>query len=492
MDRQDSLSKFSGGIKNETATKYLSFKDYDINSDTMPKLSREQISYIGTCLEDHHAIFSTFWALGNISFSKSIPTAAVNFERDGSGRAVNFVFNPDFWQELSHYDRMFIICHECLHIVFKHGKRMMTRQNYENINKTKEITKMLNHQITNIALDLPVNHSLVNRFGFFQKNIKNWNKYSWVDTVFPGQNVPDSKYFEYYMGELYKNAQKIDISSLLKGIGSPDDHGSYGYGNKNDEKSEEETNQEEKDILEKINKLLNEDEKKDIEDILNESNKEAEEEEKNNKDKQQAKKNNPGTQAGNKIWTFKTNKNKAKKTWKYLVKKVYLYNKHVWGEDEQWIRPSRRNALLSRKLILPSANDTYDSKEKQKVNAWVFLDVSGSCDAFVSRFWDLTTTIPDKLFKTRLFSFDTQTHEIINGKILGGGGTAFDIVENMIQKYIRKERTKYPHVVIMITDGCGNQVNPQYPDRWHWIMPDGSNENYIHTKSHKYRLEDFE
>lgn len=491
MELNDNLSKFNGGMRNEVADAYLSFKDYNPESDIMPKLTREQISYIGTCLNDYHAIFYTFWSLGNISFSKSVQTASVVFEQDGSGRVVNFIFNPDYWQSLRHYDRIFIICHECLHIVFKHGKRMRTLQNYDKIDKNKEVLTILNHKIINCAMDLAVNHTLVNRFGFIQKHIKGWNQLCWVETIFPGGDISNKKYSEYYIGKLKENSKKFNITKLLNGVRTADCHDKYG----NKEGTEQDDmDKEERELLKKINKLLGNDEKKDIQDILNESNKEAccEDKDGENDKTEKVQEHNPGYGKGDKIWTFDTNIKVPKKNWKTLIKKAYLVNKHVWSDDDQWIRPARRNALLDASLMLPSCNDTYDSKERNKVNAWVFLDVSGSCEAFVPRFWDLTKTIPNKLFNTRLFSFDTQTHEIFNGKIEGGGGTSFHIIEDMIQSYMVKEYVKYPHVVIVITDGYGDDVIPKYPERWHWIIPRGGKTNLINNKSIIYKLEDFE
>ena len=144
--------------------------------------------------------------------------------------------------------------------------------------------------------------------------------------------------------------------------------------------------------------------------------------------------------------------------------------------------------------MLPSVMEHDDAEDKQRVNAWVFLDVSGSCSSFVSRFWDLTKTIPKRYFDARLFSFDTSVYEIIKGKILGGGGTSFSVIEASIREIIKRENKRYPDAVIVITDGAGNYVDPLKPKNWHWIMPCGSTTSYCNTKkkSTVHNLEDFE
>ena len=73
--------------------------------------------------------------------------------------------------------------------------------------------------------------------------------------------------------------------------------------------------------------------------------------------------------------------------------------------------------------------------------------------------------------------FDTKVYEttIESRRLYGFGGTSFDIIEDYIQSYIKKNNLKYPEAVFVITDGCGNSVNPQIPKNWYWFL----SKNYI-------------
>ena len=79
--------------------------------------------YFDLCrsMEQYHSVFETMWSMGKPSFTSDIPTAAVAFDKDG--KYIDFLFNPEFWGELSEYEKIFIICHECLHVILSHGLR---------------------------------------------------------------------------------------------------------------------------------------------------------------------------------------------------------------------------------------------------------------------------------------------------------------------------------------------------------------------------------
>jgi len=73
----------------------------------------------------------------------------------------------------------------------------------------------------------------------------------------------------------------------------------------------------------------------------------------------------------------------------------------------------------------------------------------------------------------------------------GGGGTSFSAIEGYIQ-YTIKEGGKYPEIICVITDGAGNNVLPEYPDRWHWLISNNGCTSYCPKQSKIYALEDFE
>ena len=146
-------------------------------------------------LDTHHALFYKMWEMGKPFFDTSIQTAAVQFDRDG--QQVSYLFNPDFWNSLSDYERIFIICHESLHVILNHGYR------------TKDTDNM---QKANIALDIVVNHTLVRKFGFDRTKLSMEKDMCWTDTIFPNEQVPDNECFEYY----YKKIKDGPMNNFLK------------------------------------------------------------------------------------------------------------------------------------------------------------------------------------------------------------------------------------------------------------------------------------
>lgn len=137
-------------------------------------------------LENHHAIFYELWQIGRPLFTDEIATAAVRFAENGE--FVEFVFNPEYWNNLTPYERLFVISHECLHVVLNHGVRTTAQNN--------------NGQQINTALDVVVNHLLVNSFGFDRKRIRDEDVLCWTDTVFkedPKVNeIPTDESYEFY------------------------------------------------------------------------------------------------------------------------------------------------------------------------------------------------------------------------------------------------------------------------------------------------------
>ena len=133
----------------------------------MLKISSEEWLEISYSLEPHHAVFYKVWQMGKPVFDESIDTAAVQFDQEG--KFVLFRFNPNFWSKLNLYNKLFVICHEALHIVLNHGIR------------TKDAG--MNAQAVNVALDVVVNHTLIRNFGFDCSMIDNADHFCWVDTV---------------------------------------------------------------------------------------------------------------------------------------------------------------------------------------------------------------------------------------------------------------------------------------------------------------------
>ena len=429
------------------------------------KISSEEWLEISLALEPHHAVFYKVWQMGKPVFNEKIETAAVQFDENGD--FIWFHFNPTFWKRMQFKDKLFVICHEALHIVLNHGIR------------TKDAG--MNHRATNVALDIVVNHSLVNNFGFTRTNIEGQEDYCWVDTVFAGRKSlpPDNEMYEYY----YNLFDKVYGDF---GMGEGDGDGP-GLVDEHDMMGEESGNWGK--VIDKLNESLSEEEKESLKQTVN---KHFEKEKPNKKDPQ---KNTPaGTGTGGQ-WVFAgVTKVKKKKKWETVIKKwskKYLIEKD--RDHEQWARINRRMVMLPKDMFLPTEMEIDDDREKTRIKVWFFLDTSGSCWGLKDRFFTAALSLPTERFDVRLFCFDTTVQEttLESRKIYGGGGTSFSILEAEIQKELQKGG-HYPEAVFVITDGYGDQIKPAHPNKWYWFITAGGTQNYIDKTCNFFRLEDFE
>jgi hypothetical protein len=402
---------------------------------------------ISRALEDHHAIFYELWQMGRPVFTDEIETAAVRFTSD-SGEFVEFMFNPDYWNSLTPYERLFVISHEGLHVILNHGVRTGQGKDGPRINA---------------ALDIVVNHLLVNSFGFDRKRIRDEDMLCWTDTIFKERvdvaTIPTNESFEHYY-QMIPESLVIDVFPL-------DDHSKMG---KNAGK-----------IIDKLNNRLSSEEKEAIKDVIVNHFEGADDDSR--------------SASGCGGWSFvKIEKVKPKKKWETIILKWSLkYMRDGLDEHEQWAKIARRFELLPNDICLPSEMEE-DSKDFDRIPLHLYLDTSGSCIKYKERFFRAALSLPKDRFVVRLFCFDTRVEEttLASRKIYGGGGTAFDIIERNIQKIIKKEKTTYPEGVFLITDGAGNSVSPEMPKRWHWFLTRSGRTNLIPKESKTYKLDDFE
>src|SRR3990167_8973749 len=343
------------------------------------KLKQDQFLKLSRELEKYHSVFYTLWELSKPQFTKDIDTAAISF--DQNGEYIDFLFNPDFWEKLTDYEKSFVICHECLHVILKHGIR------------TKN---SINKMASNVTIDIVVNHTLVNNFGFDRKKVT--KDLCWTDTVFPGENIPDNKNFEYYFN-LLKSKSNCSVATI-------DNHDGMSESNWDN-------------VIKKAGELLNETERDSLQTTLEQA----------------------GTQAGN-IWVqVDTSSVQKKRKWETVIKRwSEKYTKNGYADVEQWARVNRRLAILSNNLFLPSEMEIEDKGEdKKKVVAYFFQDTSGSCYHFRNRFFKAAKSLPTDRFDVKLFCFDTRVYKtsLESGKLYGFGGTSFGIIESYVQRNIK-------------------------------------------------------
>ena len=442
--------------------------------EDIPEISADEWMAISRALEGHHALFYAIWNMGRPTFTNMIPTAAVQFHPDSED--VTFLFNPDFWKRLDFKTKLFVIAHECLHACLNHGSRAKDAKD---------------RMLANLAMDVVVNHTLVNSFEFNRDEIQDWKKYCWKETLFPEiPNMSERETFEYYFNQV---KHKAENGGFCDGKGNCQKAGSgeEGTGQCNcpggPQTVDDHSKMGETDgLIKKLNEELSDQEKQRLEKIVE---KHGCKEQEASKDKQAG--------AGTGGWSFLPRKKVIKKRkWETLVRK-YTKKALTYAEEEQdtFLFESRRAAISQDNgTFLPGMSMVEDrTRVKSKVDVWLFLDTSGSCYHLAERFFNAAASIPTDRFNVRLFNYDTVVYEtnLTERRIYGGGGTSFSIIESFIQSDIKKSGDKYPTLVFNLTDGAGNAVNPEFAERWHWLLCEPYKE-YVPKKSFIHDLSNFE
>ena len=394
-------------------------------------LKLSEFEEIAFKLETHHSIFYKLWEMGEMVFDKEIPTACVKFDK--AGNYVSFHFNPEFWESKTSYERLFIICHECLHVWLNHGLR----------------TKNADHpQLVNTALDVVINHMLIDNFGFQRHKISDANELCWIDTVYAENDgeIKTEQTFEYYYNKLVDSPNTNFINCKL--VDSHDHLEDVDFDK----------------IVDQLGQDLSEEEKKDISKTID-------------KHRQKTKDFGKGDRAMME-WEHMIPPTtlKKKKSWFELIKRWATDKGRTDTDAEQWVKTNRRLSLLDTdtgsQLMLPSDNDDY-AYDNDKVEMWLYLDVSGSCANLRNDFYCASLTIPQDRIKMRTFCFDTKITEVNlkDKKLISGGGTSFYIIQEHIDREL-KHKKKHP-VIFVFTDGYGDNVQIKEPKKWHWFIDGG-------------------
>jgi len=403
----------------------------------------DQFMQIRQELEKYHVIFSAVWEIGKPSFTDSIKTAGIAFNSDG--HYIDFLFNQDYWNKITEYQRKFVISHECLHVILNHGIR------------TKDIKSKM---ASNIAIDIVVNHALIDKFGF--KRDKLQDNLCWMDVVFPDEEILPGMNFEYYYNllkerEIY-GIYSLDNHEMMKDSDWEEAHDSLNNNLTNEEKR-------------KISNTI---------DRCSQSN--------NNFHKAE-------TEKGNWLAFVDTKPVAKKRKWETVIKKwSSKFLKEDFVDLEQWARLNRRLESFPTDLMLPSEMEVeYETRNDEKIQVYFFQDTSGSCYKFRDRFFKAAKSLPPERFDVKLFCFDTQVYptSIESGKLYGFGGTRYDIIESYIQRNMKLTGEPYPESIFIISDGFSNKVNPRHPERWHFFLSTKFF-LYVPVKSHVFKLADYE
>lgn len=421
-------------------------------------------------LEDKHLIFSRLWMLGKPTLTDKVPISAVSF--DNLGKQINFLINPDGWQELSNVQRDFIISHECMHCILYHGVRASA-------------ISVEDRELANIAMDIVINHFLVDSANFKREEIDPTNKYCWIDTVFGAENVQSGETFEYYFDLL----KKKDNALAKSGGASPNDKSvngkqqigvpgkgsslvdSHDFLESFDDKAidsilkESSFNTPAKDLDKFVQKQID----NDLKDLCT----------------------SRGMSPGSMSVFVNIEYVRPKKKWETVIKK-WAKKVESSNEIEQWTKPDRRMVSMSNEFFIPTWIED-ENKKKDRITVWFFQDTSGSCAHLAKRFFKAAKTLPKDRFDVKMFCFDTSVYEtsLESGKLYGFGGTSFTCIENYINVRCRRDNIPYPKSVWVVTDGYGDNVAPLNPERWHWFLSCNMR-SCIPKESNVYMLSEFE
>lgn len=413
----------------------------------MSKPTNEEILDVSSILESKCSIFRQFWDIGAPNLVEDeIPRAAIAFDK--SGVAVNFMWNEEFWKEADTYTRAFITAHEMLHILLNHGMRMLIHKNDINSNK---------------AMDIVVNHLLVNEFGFDRDklNIK-WQDYCWVETLFePNDRPATNKSYEYY----YNLLEKIDVPDKLL----MDSHGIIG--DSSEDVSDSLSNSiDSGDISDHLKQII-------MDNSLS-SNMFA------------------GTALGQKI-NILNKKVKVVKKWEEVITPSYFKKVYKKKTLDSWTKDSRRmyEFLNSNSDVYLQSNVEVEGIFKDKIysHIWFFMDYSGSCVSYYQTFLDAARSLNKKNIKVTLYTFDTNTYEVKDGSssATGGGGTNFSCILNRVESLLKSGEDE-PTAIFVITDGWSSDtIYPTTPEKWHWFLTNKSTEQHIPKNSVIHSISDF-
>lgn len=401
-------------------------------------------------LQKVHIFFRAFWDIGDpvVEDFPDLSTAAIQFDK--SGNAIKFLINKTFWESLNPQTRSFLVCHEMLHIILNHGIRFV---NYIGTSKFSDM---------NIAADVVINELLCRSFGFNRDALdgKLSETGCWFDTVFPKEpGISKNESTEFYFDKIGKmpgipQLYSIDSHDMID-TGEGDVQGAL--------------------QSDGIFDLIDNDLKKKLEKCIE----------------------TPEAGGGQGTWHVVSAKKQLKRKWETVVKK---WESQFIKEEVDIVERWERNNPRYQYLMQPGTHLPMDqrvireTKKKDRLDVYFFLDTSGSCFGLKNRFFSAAKSLNPKKFNIRLFCFDTRVVEtdIKGDKIYGGGGTRFDIIETHIQNICKKENKKYPHAVWIITDGYGTNVIPEKPEKWQWFLTPNNSTKNIPKKSIIHQLSQFE
>jgi predicted metal-dependent peptidase len=132
-------------------------------------------------------VLADMWKYGErMVFSDEYTHAALEFV-DGHFR-INA--NPKYWKRITKFQKVFLICHELLHLAFGHWA----------------VPDNMDREWVNVAQDIQVNEYIRANYRILTQKMKNEDAEAWIETVFKDKAdlVEKDRDFHYYYGLLMK------------------------------------------------------------------------------------------------------------------------------------------------------------------------------------------------------------------------------------------------------------------------------------------------
>jgi len=300
--------------------------------------------------------------------------------------------------------------------------------------------KLTDHRKANIMMDVYVNHLMVDGFGMNRSLINNWKDWCWRDTVF-NINIEHKPSFEYYYN--------IEDEFIVPGFSTRDGH-SFLIA----------PDSEIKDAIEDAATVFFD-----------------------------ALPSGYGDEAKEICSDFETKKS-IKRKFEHLVKGLVSSIKEK-DESlfESWGQLDRR--LCDFTTDIPGSIIIDSHIAPRKYRCYFYVDNSGSCANWAKKFCNVSASLDEKLFEVKLFSFDTKVYEVEKQnnlyRLYGGGGTSFEVVVNHLQSQEEKA-----DIVIVLTDGFGEQVFPKNKKIWNWLLTECGTASSLDRAGNIYRLSQYE
>jgi len=419
-------------------------------------MSSEDKLEIAASIEDYNKVFFTFFELSDVVFDDSVPTAAVWLPRKGKAE---MKLNQEFWDKLTFREKLFVVCHECMHVILDHGIR-------DGMNVPGATAELVN-----IAQDITINEMIVDLFHYDREDLRDWKKYCWIDTCFENPIlIKRNETFTYYLEELIKKPPKSS------GAGGPStldvhDDGTMTEVEKHARAEMAATLAEDLDVAD-IEKII-----KSLPPFFSASGGLL-----------------AGKVAGVLEHIIAEKIKKLKVNFSHIIRKLKKTSmKQVEKDVETFTHDSRRfdDVIRSSKASLPGIN-AVERPVRDRLLTAVFMDISGSCLPYIEIFQKVFLAFDEerRIFDTRLYIFDTVVTPVKPGDhVRIGGGTSFRIIEEECLR-LQKDQGRYPDCVVVITDGYGDSVNPKAPTKWVWLLtPTESSAHYISPKSKSFKID---